>query len=102
MYFRKHLAEFTLDTLRELNMSLSQEDGVAPFEQHKRFIEVIRESAWSRIEFEDELSPSFDALWHHGQRTCWVSDMVARNHVKLLDPVQLENVIGSQLRTGRQ
>ena len=47
-------------------MSLSQ-DGIGPVQQHKRFIEVIRESAWSRIEFEDELPPSFDALWHHCQ-----------------------------------
>ena len=65
-------------------MSLPQ-DGVASVEQHKRFIEVIRESVWSRIEFDDELPPSFDALWH---RTCWVSDMwnqAARNHVRLLD-----------------
>ena len=52
---------------------------------------ISSESVWSRIEFEDELSPSFDALWHHWQRTCWVSDMwnqAARNHVGLLDITQ--------------
>ena len=90
VYFKKHLAEFTLDTPRALYMSLSQ-DGVGPAEQHKKFIEVIRESVWSRIEFEDELPPSFDALWRHWQRTCWVSDMwnqAARNHMRLLDITQ--------------
>ena len=63
MYFKKHLAKFTLDTPRALYMSLAQ-DGIGPvqLQQHKRFIEMIRESVWSRIEFEDELPLSFDAL----------------------------------------
>ena len=78
------MAEFTVDTPR----ALYTQDGVGPVQQHKRFIEVIRESVWSGIEFEDELSPSFDALWHHWQRTCWVSNMwnqAASNHMRLLD-----------------
>ena len=90
MYFKKHLAEFTLDTPRALYMSLSQ-DGVGPVQQQKRFIEVIREIVWSRIEFEDELPPSFDALWQHWQRTCLVSDMwnqAAINHMRWLDITQ--------------
>ena len=53
---------YTLDTPRALYLSLAQ-DSIGPVQQHKRFIEVIRESVWSRIEFEDELPPSFDALW---------------------------------------
>ena len=57
------MAEFTVDAPR----ALYTQDGVGPVQQHKRFIEVIRESVWSRIEFEDELPPSFDALWHHWQ-----------------------------------
>ena len=65
VHFKKHLAEFTLDTPRALYMSLAQ-DGIGPvqLQQHKRFIEVIRES---RIEFEDGLPPSFGALWRHWQ-----------------------------------
>ena len=76
-----------LYTPRALYMSLSQ-DSIGPVQQHKRFIEVIRESVWSRIEFEDELPhPSCDALWHHWQRTCWVSNMwnqATSNHMRLL------------------
>ena len=37
-------------------MSLTQ-DGIGPVQLRKRFIEVIRESVCSRIEFEDELPP---------------------------------------------
>ena len=43
VYFKKHLAEFTLDIPRVLYMSLAQ-DGTDSVRQHKRFIEVIRES----------------------------------------------------------
>ena len=61
MYFKKHQADFTPHTPRALYMSLAQ-DGIDLVQQHKRFIEVIGESVWSRIGFEDELPPSFDAL----------------------------------------
>ena len=109
---QKHLAKFTLDTPRALYMSLAQ-DGIGRVQQHKRFIEVIRESVWSRIEFEAELPPSFDALWHHWQQTCWVSNMwnqAASNHMRVLDLTQYGwkivdgnlSVIGSQWKTERQ
>ena len=57
-------------------------------QQHKKFIEVIRETVWSRIQFEDELPPSFDALWRHWLRTCWVSNMwsqATQNQLTLID-----------------
>ena len=45
----------------------------------------------SRIQFEDELPPSFDALWRHWLRTCWVSSMwsqATQKHMSLLDLTQ--------------
>ena len=51
---------------------------------------------WSRIEFEDELPPSFDALWRHWQQTCWVSNMwtqAASNHMRVLDLTQYGCII---------
>ena len=30
---------------------------------------------WERIEFEDDLPPSWEALWRHWLRSCWVSYM---------------------------
>lgn len=74
VYFKKHLAEFTVTTLRTLYMSFSQSD-VGPIQQNKKFIEAIRERVGSRIQFEDELPPSSDALWRHWLRICWVSSM---------------------------
>ena len=90
IYFKKHLAQFTVNIPHALYMSLTQSD-VAPMQQHKKFIEVIRETVWSRIQFEDELPPSFDALWWHWLRACWVSNMwsqATQNHLTLLDLTQ--------------
>ena len=90
VYFKKHLAEFTVNTPCALYMSLAQ-SGVGPMQQHNKLIEAIRETVWSRIQFEDELPPSFDALWRHWLRTCWVSNMwtqATQNHMTLLDLTQ--------------
>ncbi len=90
VYIKKHLAQFTVKTPRALHMSLAQ-SGVAPMRQHEKFIEAIRETVWSTIQFEDELPPSFHALWRHWLRTCWVSNMwsqATQNHMTLLDLTQ--------------
>ena len=87
IYFKKHVAQFTVNTPRALYMSLTQSD-VAPMQQHKKFTGVIRETVWSRIQFEDELPLSFDALWRHWLRACWVSNMwsqATQNHLTLQD-----------------
>ena len=96
MYFKKHLSVFHCNTPRALYMSL-EETGLSPREQHKKFIQIIREEVWSRIEFEDELPPSFEALQRHWLRTCWVSNMWSqanKNHMAFLDlkgTVSLDN-----------
>lgn len=69
VYFKKHLAELTVNTPCALYMLFSRSD-VGPMQQHKQFLEAIRERIWCRIQFEDELPPSFDALWRHWLRTC--------------------------------
>ena len=92
---QKHLAEFTLDTPRALYLSLAQ-DGIDSVEQHTRFIEVIRESVWSRIEFEGELPPSLDALavnllgFQHVESGCQKSREFVRPHSIQLDNCRWE------------
>ena len=58
--FKKH-SFFHCNTLCALYMSL-EETGLSTREQHKQFIQLIREEVWSSIIFEDELPPSFKAL----------------------------------------
>ena len=47
------------------------------------------------------MPPSFDALWHHWQRTCWVSNMwnqAAGNRMRLLDITQYGwKIVGGRL-----
>ena len=61
MYFKKHLSVFSFNTPRALFMSLD-ENSMSAIDHHKRFIEVIRDLVWSRIKFEDKLTPSFEAF----------------------------------------
>ena len=68
------LVSTTVDIPFAMYMLFTQSD-VAPMQQQNKFIDVIRESVWSRIQFENELLPSFDSLWRHWLRTCLVSNM---------------------------
>ena len=42
---------------------------------HKTWLEAVRHTVWERVQFEDEMPPSWDGLWRHWLRSCWVSDM---------------------------
>ena len=81
-------------------MSLS-EGGVDHVEQHKKCLKLLRETGRSRIQFEDELPPSWDALWQHWLRTCWGSNMwsqAAHNQMTPLDLSQYGwNIVDYQL-----
>ncbi len=46
-----------------------------PQDVHTEWLEDIRESVWARINFENEMLPSVDALLRHWKRTCWIVDM---------------------------
>lgn len=69
------LVSTTVDIPFAMYMLFTQSD-VAPMQQQNKFIDVIRESVWSRIQFEKELQlSSFDSLWWHWLRSCLVSNM---------------------------
>ena len=99
-YFKKHLAAFTHKTPRALYLSLSC-SNVTPDQQHRKWIDNIRDAIWGRVQFEDELPPSVDALWRHWQRACWVSivwNQAACNHVALPGTTQFGwKVVGADL-----
>ena len=42
--------------------------------QHAQKIDSIRSTVWECIEFEDHLPPTWEALWRHWLRCCWVTD----------------------------
>ena len=70
VYFKKHLASFKYDCPRSLLNSFTSDN---PINQHKQWLNCIRSTVWENIEFEDELPPSWEALWRHWLRSCWVS-----------------------------
>ena len=86
-YFKKHLSAFVQDTPRALYNSLTGKN-MTPLQQHSKFLQTIRDCVWDRIQFDNELPPSVDALWRHWQRTCWVFHMwsqAAQTHMTILE-----------------
>lgn len=74
VYFKKHVSSFVHETPIVLYTSLV-DPALSDYEIHAKYLQNIRDMIWDKIQFEDELPPSMDALWRHWQRTCWVSQM---------------------------
>ena len=78
IYFKKNLpgfvSEYGFATPNQLFNSI---DTVS--HQHKIWIEKVRTVIADRIVCEEERVPSYDALWRHWLRTCWVSQMWANS-----------------------
>jgi len=53
----------------------SFEDSLSLTEKHKKWLDLIRQTIWDRISSENESIPSFDALYFHWLRSCWVLHM---------------------------
>ena len=84
-YFRKHKAVFlpSFPTPTTLFNSLFI-DGQEPPAHHSAWLDLIREKIWSRIKYEDEMVPSYEALLRHWQRSCWVASVWSQstsNHI---------------------
>ena len=83
-YFKKHISAFKYETSRAL-MNSVQETTVKL--AHQRWLDHIRDTVWEHVEFEDELPPSWEALWRHWLRSCWVSNLwgqASQNHYRFL------------------
>ena len=88
IYFCKHKAAFDHHTTpASLLHSIS---GSSPLQKHIKWLENMREIIWARIDFEDEMIPSFEALRRHWLRSIWVIDYwrQATNNEIVLRPVQ--------------
>ena len=87
-YFKKNLPCFQYESPRVFYNSFTSSDKVL---QHKQWFESIRQTVWERIDDEDQLPPSVEALWRHWLRTCWVSNFWKQagcNQYSLLDIIQ--------------
>ena len=72
-YFKKHKVVFnpSLPTPMTLFSSLAK-TGQSSKTQHKAWLDQIREKIWLKVKYEEEMIPSFDALFKHWKRSCWV------------------------------
>ena len=84
-YFAKHRSCFQFTSPRVFLNSFGPGDAQGI---HKMWLNSIRTTVWERIESEDELPPSVEALWRHWLRTCWVShywSLATQNRYNILD-----------------
>lgn len=63
VYYIKHLASFPHDSSRSSLNSFNCDD---PTLQHHQWFNFVRSTVWERIDFEDELPPSWEALGDTG------------------------------------
>ena len=91
VYHKKHSACFTHNCPQSSPNSIT---SVNPKSQHHQWLDIFRSTVWDRIEFEDQLPPSWEALWRHWIHSCRVADLwgqVFHNLCHLLFGWKIEN-----------
>ncbi len=73
VYFKKHASEFSTSTPTSHFNKLDTQ-GLSPTQKHQQWLDDIRQHIWDRVQFENEMIPNTEALYHHWKRTCWVID----------------------------
>lgn len=56
-------------------------DGQQQPDHHSAWLDEIRERIWSRITYEEEMTPSYDVLFKHWKRSCWVLSVWGQAHM---------------------
>ena len=84
-HFRKHKAAFlpSFPNPTTLFNSLVIDDQPHT-SHHSIWLDTIREKIWTRIQYEDQMIPSYDALLRHWKRSCWVRSVWSQstsNHI---------------------
>ena len=74
IYFKKNLPAFITECgFTTPNQLFNSIENIP--QKHQIWIEKIRSIVSDRIVCEEERVPSYDALWRHWLRTCWISQM---------------------------
>ena len=75
-YYKKHKAAFrpSFPTPMSLyNSVMSANDEL--HSTHTKWLNVIRDRIWSRVQYEEDMIPSYDALRRHWMRSSWVASV---------------------------
>ncbi|XP_078589268.1 uncharacterized protein LOC144869676 isoform X2 [Branchiostoma floridae x Branchiostoma japonicum] len=70
VYFQKHRTAFLKYSSPAQLFQEMRGDNI--FKIHENWLQIIRGAIFERIEFEDNSLPSFQSLWFHWLRSCWV------------------------------
>jgi len=79
-YYKKNATAFNESSPESHFKSLqakakSDQASKSPLDVHSEWLEDIRQAVLDRINMENDMVPSVDALWRHWKRSCWVADM---------------------------
>ena len=83
-YFNKHKSAFLPSFPSPVTLFNSVQTVGDHHQQHNQWLDLIRDRVWPRIQFEEDIIPSSDALFRHWRRSCWVSSVwrqAASNHI---------------------
>ena len=84
VYFKKHATAFESSSSESHFKSfISSSTDIE--EQHRNWLEDIRQNSLDRITFEAEKVPSTEALWQYWKHSCWVIDVADRNMMQAAD-----------------
>ena len=88
---KKHASGFKT-SIPVTNFSHFYKDGLTPLQQHTEWLHNIRQTMWDRVQFENEMVPSTDALHQHWKRSCWVLDLWSQADKNILNPKLLTDL----------
>lgn len=84
-YFRKHKSVFLPSYKSPITLFNSFSEGSGTVSNHHiTWWDFLRERIWSKIQYEEEMIPSVDALKRHWMRSCWVVSVwkqATENHI---------------------
>ena len=90
VYIKKHGSGFN-GTSPEAYFNRCFVPSHTALQNHKAWLENIRQCIWDRIQFENEMIPNNDVLQRHWKRVCWVLDLWAQADRNTIIPKPLSN-----------
>ena len=82
-YFKKHKSAFLPSFPTPMTLFNSVQSA-SNHQRHEQWLDLIRDRIWARIQYEEDMTPSHEALLRHWKRSSWVSSVwnqAASNHI---------------------
>ena len=83
-YFKKHKSAFLPSFPTPMTLFNSVQSTSDHQQRHEQWLDLIRDRIWIRIQYEEDMTPSHEALFRHWKRSSWVSSVwnqATSNHI---------------------